>query len=125
MGKNIDYSKLKAMHQSIIDYIGDDNDTGDQPKDFKGYSEAETDQDFNSESSRKQSPGPSFNKSLGEQEPLLDMTPAADDNENLPGFLDRADGDDVSTQPKKRKDDFIKLSAAMLRSKFMKNSEQK
>ena len=108
-----DYAKLKALAQEIICCIGDEEE-GEDPKIPKSKQERDL-----SKSLGSQHPGPHENESQGDQEPLLDFTPAAEDNQLLPDKFDSANGKEEGNR-KKRKDDIKALLASTLASKFNK-----
>lgn len=93
-----DYAKIKAMAASILECIGDDNDTGEDPGTFPA-DRAPND---------------------GGQESLDDLAPSATDGLGLKN--DDTDGSEDGKR-KKRKDDTMNLMASALSAKFRNTDE--
>ena len=96
--KQPDYAKIKAMAASILECIGDDNDTGENPD----------------------LPTPDNSINDGGQESLDDLAPSAMDG--LGAKNDSTDGTEDGKR-KKRKDDTMNLMASALSAKFRKTDE--
>jgi len=108
-----DYSKIKAMAQEILKCIGDDEE-GENPDIPKSKQEIDKPRSLGA-----QHPGPQEYESQGDQEPLLDFTPAAKDDLMLPDKYDKAIGKEEGKR-KKRDDDVLALFASQLASHFNK-----
>lgn len=100
MGKDLDYSKIKAMAQSILDYIGDDNTVGQNPK-LPAQDNAIND---------------------GGQDELYKMAPAADDfsagSNDAEGESEPAEDSEDEDSKKRKKDASLAMMSSMLKSKF-------
>jgi hypothetical protein len=106
-----DYAKIKAMAQSILQCIGDDEEGEDPAKPVRKQ------KIDNPKSFGTQKAGPQEYESQGEQEPLLDFTPAGKDGLTTEG--DRSNAEEEGKR-KKRKDDVVALLTSTLASKFNK-----
>ena len=103
MKKEPDYAKLKALHDSILQYIGDAKDTGENPDIPK----------------QEEDIGASGQKN--ELEFLPSDKGDADEGEKI---SDSEDGTDTASEGrKKRKDDVLALMGSSLSAKFRKFNE--
>lgn len=102
--KEIDYSKVKAMAQSILEYIGDDQDIGENPDIKKS--------DAN--------PMPETNEFGMDKEPNGGQDPQLDflGDELSDGKDEQGENSDGNDSKKKRKDSSLALMGSVLASKF-------
>lgn len=97
--KDPDYSKLKALHDSILDYIGDAEDVGEHP-----------DLPANDKNDAGTSDFGAAELSDGKQEPLLDFI----GNEQADGKDEQGESADEDDGKKKKKGSELAMYGAML-----------